>query len=71
VKEGKGDGGGDLAGGGARRGAEEALEVEGKPDVRGRPGSEKGEGEGNSGPAAVLVGWKRRWAARGKRKEGG
>jgi hypothetical protein len=24
-----------------------------------------------SGPAAVLVGWKRRWAARGKGKEGG
>jgi hypothetical protein len=58
-----------LAGGGARRGAEEALEVEGKPDVRGRPGSERGEGEGKSG--AVLVGWKGRWATRGKRMEGG
>jgi hypothetical protein len=29
--------------------AGEGLEVEGKPDVRGRPGSERGEGEGKVG----------------------
>jgi hypothetical protein len=35
-----------AAGGGAGCGAEEALEVGGEPDMRGRPGSERGEEEG-------------------------
>jgi hypothetical protein len=38
-----------AAGGGAGCGAEEALEVGGEPDMRGRPGSERGEGEGKVG----------------------
>jgi hypothetical protein len=35
-----------MAGGGAGCGAEEAREVGGEPDMRGRPGSERGEEEG-------------------------
>jgi hypothetical protein len=35
-----------MAGGGAGCGAEEAREVGGEPDMRGRPGSEWGEEEG-------------------------
>jgi hypothetical protein len=39
----------EAAAGGAGCGAEEALEVGGEPDMRGRPGRERGEGEGKVG----------------------
>jgi hypothetical protein len=50
--------------------AGEGLEVEGKRDVRGRPGSERGEGEGKVGRGGVG-GLEEKVGRAGKRKEGG
>jgi hypothetical protein len=56
LKGGEGAEGGERPAAALYREAGEGLEVEGKPDVRGRPGSERREGEGK-------VGWRRCWWA--------
>jgi hypothetical protein len=69
LKEGRCRRRGATAGGGAGCGAEEALEVGGEPDMRGRPGSERGEEEGKGEGADERAPGGSDWKKKRKRGE--